>query len=192
MILEGLVTTVTLEGRPHVSAMGPSVREDEVASGDLQSLVLRPFATSQTAAHLVRTRCGVFHVSDDVLLMARVVVGEGGEPEVRPAVNVNGFVLAAACRAFEFEVTTVDDSGERLRLDAKVVATHDFRPFTGFNRAAHAVVEAAILVTRLHLLDPEDVRRRFTDLSVLVDKTGGQREREAFALLVARAGLRPA
>jgi hypothetical protein len=192
MILEGLVTTVTLECRPHVSAMGPTVREAEVAAGRLQSLVLRPFGTSQTAAHLVRTRCGVFHVSDDVLLMARVVVGEGGEPEVRPAAHVNGFVLAAACRAFEFEVTSIDDSGERLKLDARVVATHELRPFTGFNRAAHAIVEAAILVTRLHLLDAEDVRRRLVDLSVLVDKTGGQREHEAFALLVARAGSRPA
>jgi hypothetical protein len=192
MILEGLVTTVTLEGRPHVSAMGPTVREDEVASGDLQSLVLRPFATSHTAAHLVRTRCGVFHVSDDVLLLARVVVGEAGEPEVQPATRVDGFVLAAACRAFEFEVTTIDDSGERLQLDAKVVATHELRPFTGFNRAAHAVVEAAILVTRLHLLEAGEVRRRFAELAVLVEKTGGQREHEAFALLAARVESRPA
>jgi hypothetical protein len=188
MILEGLVTTVTLEGRPHVSAMGPTVREDEVATGHLQTLVLRPFATSQTAAHLVRTRCGVFHVSDDVLLLARIVAGEGGEPEVQSASRVSGFVLAAACRAFEFEVTAVDDSGDRLRLDTTVVATHELRPFTGFNRAAHAVVEAAILVTRLHLLDPEDVRLRFSDLSVLIEKTGGPREHEAFALLGRRAG----
>ncbi len=183
MILEGLVTTVTLEGRPHVSAMGPTVREDEVAAGHLHGLVLRPFATSQTAAHLLRTRCGVFHLSDDVLLLARVVAGEAGENEVQPARRVSGFVLARACRAFEFEVTAVDDSAERLRLEAQVVATHELRPFTGFNRAAHAVVEAAILVTRLHLLEPQDVQQQFSDLALLVEKTGGPREHEAFALL---------
>lgn len=192
MILEGLVTTVTEESRPHVSAMGPAVRDDEVAAGCIQHLVLRPFPTSQTATHLLRTRCGVFHVCDDVLLLARVVAGEEVDHELQPATHVTGFVLAAACRAFEFEVTTVDDSAERLRLEAKVVATHELRPFTGFNRAAHAVVEAAILVTRLHILEADEVQRRFAELAVLVDKTGGQHEHEAFALLTRRAGLRPA
>ena len=82
---------------------------------------------------------------------------------------------------------SVDDSAERLRLEARVVMEHEQRQFTGFNRAAHAVVEAAILVTRLHLLDEQEIRRRLTDLAVLVEKTGGRREREAFELLAARA-----
>ncbi len=189
MILEGLVTTVNAEGHPHVAAMGPHVREDEVATGHLRSLMLRPFPTSQTAAHLLRSRVGVFHLCDDVLLLASIVAGKAGEPNVRPAGTVAGFVLEAACRAFEFEVTAVDDSEERLRLEASVVASHELRHFTGFNRAAHAVVEAAILVTRLQILDPDEVRRRFADLAVLVEKTGGQRAHAAFAILSERAGL---
>jgi hypothetical protein len=189
MILEGLVTTATVDGRPHVAAMGPGVHEEEFVTGRIRSLVLRPFPTSQTAAHLLRTRTGVFHVCDDVLLLASVVAGGVGAPDVRPAEKVAGFVLAAACRAFEFEVTAVDDSAERLWLEGSVVAAHDQRPFTGFNRAAHAVVEAAILVTRLHLLDRDDVRRRFDDLAILVEKTGGRREHEAFEMLSRRAGL---
>jgi hypothetical protein len=68
-----------------------------------------------------------------------------------------------------------------------VVAEHAGRPFLGFHRAAHAVVEAAILVTRLHLVEPAEVRRQFAALAVLVEKTGGEREHEAFALLAARA-----
>lgn len=187
MILEGLITTVNADGRPHVSAMGPTVREEEVAAGHLQNLVLRPFPTSQTAANLLRTRVGVFHLCDDVLVLARVVVGDLEAPDVRPATTVDGFVLAAACRTFEFEVTSIDDSAERLWLEASVVASHELRPFTGFSRAAHAIVEAAILVTRLHLLEPAEVRRRFDDLAVLVDKTGGHRDHEAFAILAGRA-----
>ena len=100
-------------------------------------------------------------------------------------------MLEDACLAFEFRVTLVDDLSARLCLEALVVATHIRRPFLGFSRAAHAVVEAAILVTRLHLLDGGEIRRRFAELEPLVEKTGGQRDREAFALLAARLDDRP-
>lgn len=190
MILEGLVTTVDPAGRMHLAAMGPGVDEAERAAGRLTRLRLRPFATSQTAANLLRTRCGVFHLTDDVLLIARTVVGHLGAPPVaRSAEVVTGFVLEEACLALEFELTVIDDSAERLELEARVVAPHAGRPFLGFNRAAHAVVEAAILVTRLHLLDAAEIHRQFTALRPLVEKTGGGREREAFALLAERLGM---
>ena len=94
MILEGLVTTAAADGRPHVAAMGPGVDDDERAAGRIGTLLLRPFPTSQTATNLLRSRAGVFHLCDDVLLLARVVAGEAGEPAVRPATVVpGGFVL---------------------------------------------------------------------------------------------------
>jgi plasmid stabilization system protein ParE len=92
-----------------------------------------------------------------------------------------------ACHAWEFAVDTIDDSRERLEITARVVAEHAGRPFLGFHRAAHAVVEAAILVTRVHLLGRGEVGRRIEDLRILVEKTGGPREAEAFALLAAAA-----
>lgn len=188
MILEGLLTTTAADGRIHVAAMGPAIDDAERAAGRITRLVLKPFATSQTAANLLRERCGVFQITDDVLLLARVVAGRlPGPPATRPAGAVAGHVLDAACRAWEFEVETVDESRERLEIAARVVAEHAGRPFLGFNRAAHAVVEAAILVTRLHLLDRGEIGRRLDDLKTLVDKTGGPREQEAFALLDAAA-----
>ena len=184
MILEGLVTTTDPSGGMHIAAMGPTVDAGERAAGRIERLVLRPFPTSRTAAHLLRSRAGVFHLSDDPLLLARVVAGRlPGPPPARPADRVAGFILADCCRAYEFVVEQVDDSSQRLRLEARVAAEHAGRPFLGFNRAAHAVVEAAILVTRMHLLDPADIRRRFDDLAILVEKTGGPRELDAFGLL---------
>jgi hypothetical protein len=187
MILEGLVTTTDPAGSLHLAAMGPTIDDAERRAGGITRLVLRPFPTSQTAANLLRTRAGVFHVTDDVLLLAQIVAGGlAAPPSARRATAVAGFVLEDACRAWEFEIDSVDDSGQRLVLEARVVAEHAGRPFLGFHRAAHAVVEAAILVTRLHLLEPADVRRQFTDLAVLVEKTGGRREQEAFDLLAGR------
>ena len=168
----------------HLAAMGPEVDEASVASGRIERLVLKPFATSQTAVNLARLGTGVFHATDDVLLIARVVTGASEPPPAcRPASAVPGWVLEGVCRAFEFEIVAADRSAERERLEARVVATHEGRPFVGLNRARHAVVEGAILVTRLHLLGADEVRRRLAELSVLVEKTGGTREEEAFRLL---------
>jgi hypothetical protein len=198
MILEGIVTTTDEAGRMHVAAMGPAVDEGEVYAGRITRFLLRPFGTSQTAVHLTARPEGVFHLVDDVLLLARTVVGGHEPPPARPATAVRGWVLEAACLAYEFRVgefrvgefrvgeirgAVVDPAAERLRLDARVVAEHAGRPFIGFNRAAHAVIEGAIFVTRLHLIGADEVARRLDELFVLVEKTGGSREHEAFRLL---------
>jgi hypothetical protein len=57
------------------------------------------------------------------------------------------------------------------------------REFVGFNRACHGVLEAAIYATRLHLLERAFVESEMARLQVIVDKTAGDREREAMALL---------
>lgn len=178
MILEGVVTTLDGDGRLNVAPMGP------VVEPAMSTLLLRPFTTSTTYRNLKRSGAGVFHVTDDVLLLARAAVGELHEPPATlPAQRVAGAVLADACRWYEFTVESLDDSEERTRIEARVVHSGRLRDFFGFNRAKHAVVEAAILATRVHLLDVDDIRRQFAALRVPVEKTAGPQEREAFALL---------
>jgi hypothetical protein len=187
MILEGLVTTADPAGAMHLAAMGPQIDDAPLGTAGprtIERLLLKPFASSQTGGNLLRMPEGVFHVTDDALLLARVVTGTlAAQPPSRPATAVRGWVLDDACRAYEFKVVAADTSQERLRLEARVVAVHEGRPFLGFNRARHAVLEGAILVTRLHLLGVEEVSRQLRDLAVLVEKTGGASEREAFRLL---------
>jgi hypothetical protein len=57
-------------------------------------------------------------------------------------------------------------------------------PFLGFNRAQGAVIEAAILATRLHMLPREKVERELGYLQIAVEKTAGPREHEAWRLLI--------
>jgi hypothetical protein len=57
------------------------------------------------------------------------------------------------------------------------------REFIGFNRARHAVLEAAIYATRLHLLPRAFIDSEMARLQVIVDKTAGPQEIEAMALL---------
>ena len=171
-----------------MAAMGPEVDAAAAAAGSIRRFLLKPFASSQTAANLLRSRAAVFHAVDDALLVARVVVGAlDAPPPHRPATVIAGFILDAACRSWELEVVPADTTGQRWRLDAHVVAEHEGRPFVGLSRARHAVMEGAILVSRLHLLGAEEVGRQLRLLAPLVEKTGGPREQEAFGLLEARA-----
>lgn len=178
MILEGIVTTRNEDGTTNVAPMGP------IVDPAMHVLRLRPFRTSRTYANLARDRQGVLHVVDDVLLLARAAIGRLEEtPETMPAEVVDGDVLVSACRWYEFEIVSLDDSTERTEAEAEVRHVGRLRDFFGFNRAKHAVLEAAILATRLHLIPRDEIEARLDDLSSPVEKTAGPAEREAFALI---------
>jgi hypothetical protein len=177
-LLEGIVTTLNSDDSPHIAPMGPIVDDA------FNQLLLRPFRTSTTYKNLKRAGEGVLHVTDDVELLARAAVGMLQPlPRVMPADAINGVILADTCRWYAFRVQSLDDRDERTRILARVVDRGTIREFFGFNRAKHAVVEAAILATRIHLLDSEHIRGEMDRLSVLVEKTGGHPEHRAFQFL---------
>lgn len=176
MILEGIVTTLGENGRVNVSPMGP------IASPDLRTLTLRPFKSSQTYQNLKTHGEGVFHVIDDAEMLARAAVSDI-TPEMRRASAVNGWIIQGACRALELRVRSLDESTERASILVDVVRIETLRESFGFNRAKHAVVEAAILATRVHFLPREQILSKFDELAVLVQKTGGAAEERGFALL---------
>lgn len=178
MILEGIVTTVSADDVLNIAPMGPRV------DGSMKQLHLRLFAGSQTRRNLKAVGAGVFHVIDDVLLLAQSAVGRiDPPPPTMPATAIRGHILVDACRFYEFRVGGWDDDAERAEIEATVVASGRLRDFFGFNRAKHAVVEAAILATRVHLLPPADIAAEMARLKPWVEKTGGPREREAFQFL---------
>jgi uncharacterized protein len=177
-LLEGIVSTLNNDGSPHVTPMGP------IVDSEFNRLLLRPFRTSTTFENLKRTGEGVLHVTDDVDLVARAAVGKLQPlPRLMPAKGIEGVILTDACRWYAFRVESLDDRDERTKILAKVVDRGTIREFFGFNRAKHAVVEAAILATRIHLLDAELIRSELDRLIVLVEKTGGRQEHQAFEFL---------
>src|SRR5262245_44800447 len=180
MILEGIVTTLSADGAINIAPMGPSVDEA------MERFVLRPFKTAQTYRNLREHGEGVLHVTDDVLLLARAALGEVEPlPPLVPATKVRGCVLCDACRYYEFRVTSMDERAERVRIEAQVLHSGRLRDVFGFNRAKHAVVEAAILATRTAFLPLDEIEAEFKKLGVIVSKTGGGQEKQAFEFLQA-------
>ncbi|MBL9165868.1 MAG: DUF447 family protein [Planctomycetaceae bacterium] len=184
-ILEGIVATLNVDGSVNVSPMGPIVDDA------LDRLWLRPFKTSTTYRNLKRTGRGVFHVTDDVELLAQAAVGQP-DPHPRFVATPGGdaLILANACRWYALEIESLDDAEERTSIVARVADRGAPREFFGFNRAKHAVLEAAILATRIHLTGPSAILTEYDRLQIAVDKTGAAAERRAMAFLrahIARA-----
>jgi hypothetical protein len=177
VILEGLVTTLGPDDALNVAPMGPRFE------GDWSRFVLRPYRSSTTYRNLKDRGEGVLHVTDDVLLLARAAIGPVPDAPTRQAAAVRGRILLTAARYYEFRVTEVDDREERATIRVETVASGRLGDLFGLNRAKHAVVEAAILATRIAFLPSEAIREDLTRLAPLVEKTGGTTEREAFGLL---------
>jgi len=174
MIVETIITTVAPDGAVNCAPMG-------VEWGD-EALVLKPFLETATYRNVVATGASVVNLIDDVRVFAHAAIANPQYPTV-PAVAVSGVVLADCCSWREVQVRSIDSTPPRSRIDAAVVHHGMRREFIGFNRARHAVLEAAIYVTRLHLLPRAFIESELARLQVIVDKTAGAHEIEAMTLL---------
>jgi len=173
------MTTLSADGAVNISPMGPIVNES------LTELLLRPYQTSTTYQNLKRMRQGVFHVTDDVELIAHAALGQPAPlPPLMPAQAIDGQIITSACRWYALKVRTLDDSQERTEIVCDVVDRGTLREFFGFNRAKHAVLEAAILATRVVFLPAPEIRAEMARLKSPVIKTGGPAELRAFEYLV--------
>jgi len=168
-ILEGIVTTQNTDASVNISPMGPIVDQH------VSQFVFRPFRTSTTYANLKRNGQGVFHITDDVMLFAQAALGQ---PDPLPVLD--GLKLVDACRWYAFEIESLEDTEERTHIVARTTEHGRQRDFFGFNRAKHAVLEAAILATRLHLLPAEEIAAEIARLEAPVQKTAGRDEIAAF------------
>jgi hypothetical protein len=174
LIVETIVTTVAADGTVNCAPMG-------VEWGD-QTIVLKPFLDTATYRNVVATRAAVVNLTDDCRVFARAAISNPVYRTV-PAYIVSGVVLADACSWRELTVQAIDSRPPRSRIETTVVHRGTRREFVGFNRAAHAVLEAAIYATRVHILPRTFLLSEVDRLQVIVDKTAGDNEREAMALL---------
>jgi hypothetical protein len=176
MIIETIVTTVDASGVVNIAPMGV-----DWTGGD-EPPVLKPFLETATYRNIVATGVAVVNLIDDVRVFARAAISNPDYPVV-PAVAVRGVTLRDACSWRELTVRTLDSTPPRSRMETTVVHRGVRREFIGFNRARHAVLEAAIYATRVHLLARDFLESELARLQVIVDKTAGPAEHEAMALL---------
>lgn len=174
MIIESILTTVDAAGQVNCAPMGVEWGEEII--------IIKPFQETTTYRNLLVNESAVVNLTDNVLLFAQSAIAS---PVflTRPAEMVAGVVLQDVCSWREVRVEAIDPSEPRARITTRVVWRGFAREFLGFNRARHAVLEAAILATRTHMLARDHLLAEFERLQVLVDKTAGPLEFEAMYLL---------
>lgn len=176
MIYETIITSVDAVGKPHIAPFGVRERDGRV--------LISPFRPSSSLDNLLRTGHAVMNLTDDVRIFAGALTGRRDWP-VRPAEQVSGYVLQAALAHRELVLEEVQDDATRPVLIFRVVHAAMHAPFCGFNRAQAAVIELAVLVSRLHLLPQDKIINELAYLQIAIDKTAGANELEAWEWLVA-------
>jgi uncharacterized protein len=171
LILETVVTTLSPEGDLHLVPFG-LIREDE-------AFILAPFRPSPTIRNLEANPFFAASSPRDVRVIAGAVTGRRDWPVVDCAA-IPGKRLADSFGHAEFAVESVADDATRPRFRGRLIGAHAHEPFIGYNRAQGAVLEAAILSTRLHMLSPEKILAEMAYLAIAISKTAGPREREAW------------
>jgi uncharacterized protein len=175
MIRETILTTVGGDGRVHIAPIGI------IADGD--GWIIAPFRPSTTLDNLIAVPFAVANYTDDVRIFAGCLTGRQQWPTAASdAVPVPR--LARALAHAELAVVDVTDSEQRPRFHCAVIHRGLHAPFEGFNRAKGSVVEAAILVSRLHMLPREKVEAEIAYLEIAMDKTAGADEIEAWTWLM--------
>jgi uncharacterized protein len=180
MIIEGIVSTERPDGGAHLAPLGPVVDRQQ------QHWLLRPFQGSATYAHLrAQGRC-VFHIVDDPALLVQTLLGQTPADVCRYEPE-HGHRLRDCCQWFALQVVSWDISQLRSEAVCRMVASGEGRRFWGWNRAAHALIELAIVISRLHLLEPIHIRQFFELHVSAIEKTGEDRERDAYRSLCRKA-----
>lgn len=175
LIVETIVTTMTAAGEVHVAPLGL------IQQG--AHWIVGPFNPSRTLDNLRATPFACASHTDDVRVFAGCVTGRKGWPTV-PASKVRGGRLKDCLAHWELKVERVIEDDVRPRFVCSILHQETHAPWAGFNRAQAAVLELAVLSTRLKMLPPEKIDNELKYLEIAISKTAGPREQEAWGWLM--------
>ena len=175
MIYETNVTSVDAMGVPHVAPFGISMQ------GSL--VVISPYKPSSTMANILVSHHAVMNLTDDVRVFAAALTGRSAWNLVA-ADKVVGVRLGTCLAHKELKLVDVVDHPLRPQLFLQVEHVVQHQAFQGFNRAQAAVIELAVLVSRLTRLPMDKIEQEIGYLHIAIEKTAGPRELEAWSWLM--------
>jgi uncharacterized protein len=174
MIVETIFSTLDETGNPNFAPMG-------IVWGE-EFITVLPFRNTHTCRNLLSTGYGVANVSDNVLAYVRCALYDAILPSF-PAKVVPGAIFEETCSWREVALISQAGTSDRAELYCRVLFDGRQRDFLGFRRAAHAVIEATILATRLEFLEHAMVVERLKQYREIVEKTGDESDKQAYQLV---------
>jgi len=176
-IHEVIVTTLNEQGQAHSAPMGVTQRDGHI--------LIKPFKPSASYNNLKQHRQCTINYIDDVRVFSGALTGRRDWPTL-PCQQIEGEYLSNALAHTELEIIAFDDDDPRACFTGSVICDVQHAPFRGFNRAQAAVIEAAVLVSRLNMLSAQKIQQEIAYLSIAIEKTAGPRELEAWGWLISK------
>jgi uncharacterized protein len=174
MILETIITSQSINGDVHVTPFGIRIQDGLV--------IISPYKPSTTLDNILATRHAVLNLTDDVRAFAGALTQRS--PWILVAAEkIIGSRLADCLVHKELKLVKVEDDPIRPNLYLELVHESQHGSFQGFNRAQAAVIELAVLVSRLKRLPLDKITQEMTYLQIAIEKTAGPRELEAWGWL---------
>lgn len=174
MIYEIIISSVNSHGDAHVAPFGIQIQAGLV--------VISPYKPSVTLENILATNHAVLNITDDVRVFAGALTRRQAWSLVY-AEKIIGYRLVDTLLHQELRLAKVVDDVLRPQLHMEVLHEVQHQPFKGFNRAQAAVIELAVLASRLHLLTKDKVLSEISYLQIAIDKTAGERELQAWRWL---------
>jgi len=183
-ISEVIVTTRSASGKPNAAPIGiiTEINEEE---GEIKHFI-KLYKGSQTLSNVLETNTLAANVTDDAVLFVKAVFEHLSQNYF--SVFEGMPILTEAQSWIVFTSVLAEESNEYLlfRVTPKAVEIKRKR-VKAINRGLNAVIEAAILATRLNRAkdeeEKEEMRKQMEHYKEIVEKCGGRRENEAMEIL---------
>ncbi len=175
LIRETIITTMDRQGRVQIAPLGL------IAEGE--DWIIAPFRPSVTLDNLEQVPFAAASHTDDVRIFAGCLTGRHDWP-VEPCDTIAVPRLSNALSHWELEVVERIEHEQRPRFRCRIAHAATHAPFPGYTRAKFAVIEAAILSSRLHMLPREKVESEIAYLRIAIEKTASPADHEAWGWLM--------
>ncbi|MFM9834558.1 MAG: DUF447 domain-containing protein [Methylophilaceae bacterium] len=175
MIFETIITSIDATGKTHTTPFGVRMEGEFV--------VISPYKPSTTLENILATKHAVMNLTDDVRVFAGALTGRKTWPLLE-ACKIRGFRLADCLAHTELALAEIREDIARPQLVMKKIHEENHGKFKGFNRAQAAVIELAVLASRVHMLPREKIETELQYLTIAIEKTAGEHEHEAWSWLV--------
>ncbi|HET9645752.1 MAG TPA: DUF447 domain-containing protein [Burkholderiaceae bacterium] len=179
-IFETIITTRSHAGVVHVAPMGVRYVGEQV--------LLKPFKPSTTLDNILALGTAVLNLVTDVRVFAGCVTDRRDwptEPALASDLDQSPEPLRLSCAFGHRVLRLVERRDDPQRPDLWMAQGPQVQhaAFRGFNRAQAAVIEGAVLVSRLHLLPAEKIDTEMQYLQIAIEKTAGPDELQAWEWL---------
>ncbi len=175
MIRESIVITTDSSNNSHVVPMGIIFNKKKI--------IISPFVPSKTYLNLIENPYAVINFTDDVNIFVDALLGKKNF-DLHPTKKNKGFYLKNTLSYLEVKIVKFIKNKIRPKFECKIIKETSNYSFKGFNRAQLAVIEAAILVSRINIIPIKKIKNEIKYLKIAIDKTAGKNEKIAWKKLL--------